>query len=257
MAPGRSMTRVGGSAAYNELQRSTAKHARAELVRKLKDLRARIKASKTAQRTRGKEIRGLARATLNKIRERTRTLRAALRTASEAARYLARYAVHGGRVIVSREQAQALRALASEHEHITHEAAQAKEAARERASLRRAEGWREADARAARRKVTSGERRAESDDEIRGNIPRELLPAFEKYRRVPREAAQWKATPRATRTDAFLQWAHENSAQVERAYNEQEAQGYGEQSAEDYAAEQELAQQIARLDMRRRAGGTR
>ena len=249
--------RRGASVAYNELQRSTAKHGRAELVRKLKDLRARIKASKTAQRTRGKEIRGLARATLAKIRERTRALRAALRTASEAARYLARYAVHGGRVIVSREQARALRALASEHEHITHEAAQATEAARERRSVARGIAWRKADERAARAKVSKGERRAETVEEIRANLPRELVAAFDMFRTDPRAARQWKATPHKSATEAFLEWAHENGDDVEAANRAAEHASYGEQSEADYAEEKELAAQVARLDMRRRAGGAR
>ena len=251
--------RRGASREYNELQRQTERLSRVELARKLQELRARIKAAKKAKRARTVEIRGLARKTLATIRAKTRELRAALRAASDAARYLARYAVKGGRVIVSAEQASALRLLATEHEGITHEEAQAKDDARERRSAARGVAWRKADERAARRKVGRGERRAESISDVRANLPPELLPVFEYYRSDPRAARQWKATAYKTATEAFLEWAGEHSAEVERATRAAEHESYGEQSEADYAAEQELAAQLARVDAARmrRAGGMR
>ena len=62
---------------------------------------------------------------------------------------------------------------------------------------------------------TAAERASESDDEVRANIPSELVPAFEKNKRFI------KGTPRKTRTEAFLQWAEENPAEVWALQNEQ------------------------------------
>jgi hypothetical protein len=52
------------------------------------------------------------------------------------------------------------------------------------------------------------ERRAESDDEVRSNISPDLVPLFERVRRGI------KATPRMTRTEAFLHYAEENPGEV-------------------------------------------
>lgn len=62
---------------------------------------------------------------------------------------------------------------------------------------------------------TAKERQQEADDEVRANIPRELVPAFDKHRR------HIKGTPRKTRTEAFLQWAEENPGEVWALQNEQ------------------------------------
>lgn len=50
----------------------------------------------------------------------------------------------------------------------------------------------------------AAERRSESDDEVRANIPRELVPVFERVKR------SIKPSDRRTRTEAFLQWVHDN-----------------------------------------------
>jgi hypothetical protein len=55
---------------------------------------------------------------------------------------------------------------------------------------------------------TAAERRAEAEDEVRGNLPAELLPVWEARR------TKIKAGPRQSLTEAFLQWTHENSAEV-------------------------------------------
>jgi hypothetical protein len=52
------------------------------------------------------------------------------------------------------------------------------------------------------------ERRAESDDEVRGNIPTELVRVFERVKRTLR------GTPHKSRTEAFLQWVEENPDEV-------------------------------------------
>jgi hypothetical protein len=75
---------------------------------------------------------------------------------------------------------------------------------------------------------------------LRANLPAELVPAFDKFKSVPNEARQWKATPYLTRLDAFLEWAHGHGAQVDQAYRAAELESYEEQSEADYRAAQEL-----------------
>lgn len=52
------------------------------------------------------------------------------------------------------------------------------------------------------------ERRQESDDEVRQNIPAELVPIFDRVRRHIR------GTPKLSRTEAFMHWAEENPGEV-------------------------------------------
>jgi hypothetical protein len=55
------------------------------------------------------------------------------------------------------------------------------------------------------------ERSNESDDQVAGNIDRELVPVWRA------RAAKTKATERATRTEVFMQWVHDHPADVQRA----------------------------------------
>ena len=57
-------------------------------------------------------------------------------------------------------------------------------------------------------RVTRIERQAESDDEVRSNIPPELVALFERVKRGI------KASPRMSRTEAFLHYAEENPDEV-------------------------------------------
>lgn len=57
-------------------------------------------------------------------------------------------------------------------------------------------------------RTTSRERRAESDDEVERNLPPELVAVFRRVR------SSIKASPRKSRTEAFLQWAEENPDDV-------------------------------------------
>lgn len=64
---------------------------------------------------------------------------------------------------------------------------------------------------ATRRTSAGATRRAESDDEVRANIPRELWPLFNKNR------ARFRDTEHRTRTEAFEEWAAEHPSLVEEA----------------------------------------
>jgi hypothetical protein len=55
---------------------------------------------------------------------------------------------------------------------------------------------------------TVTERRRESDDEVRANLPAELLLAWEKHKNRVR------GTQRMSRTEAFLKWAEENPGEL-------------------------------------------
>jgi hypothetical protein len=59
-----------------------------------------------------------------------------------------------------------------------------------------------------RLRSTAGERRAESDDEVRSNLHPTMVPVFDHVRR------SIKGGPRMSRTEAFLHWAEENPDEV-------------------------------------------
>jgi hypothetical protein len=61
-----------------------------------------------------------------------------------------------------------------------------------------------------RTRTTALERRQESDDELRGNLPRDLVPVFDAVR------SKIRARARMSRTEAFLHWAHDNPDEVLR-----------------------------------------
>lgn len=62
-----------------------------------------------------------------------------------------------------------------------------------------------------RQRTRRGERRAESDDEVRGNLEPELVPLFELLKRTI------KGSDRQSRTEAFRQYAEEHQAEVYEA----------------------------------------
>ncbi len=65
-----------------------------------------------------------------------------------------------------------------------------------------------ADRRNVARRSTARERGQEDDAAVRGNLPPELRPVFDRVRRTI------KATGKKTRTEAFLDWAEENPEEI-------------------------------------------
>ncbi len=57
-------------------------------------------------------------------------------------------------------------------------------------------------------RASAAERRGESDDEVRQNIPAELVPLFERVKR------SIKGSPRESRTESFLHYAEEHPGEV-------------------------------------------
>ena len=233
--------RRGASREYNELQRTVAaldtkaaKEARAKDRARLVELREKLRAHGKKKGARIRELRALAHATLTRVRKRTRELRDALRVATSAARELSRYALPGAKVMLSTSQAGALRMLAAEHAGLTHELDAEKSAEHERRKERR-ELARDVGPGVRKIRATRAELLAESDEEVRNNLPRELVPAFEKF------GAKVKTGTHSTRTEAFLDWAHNHGADVERAQRE------ADEDISAYVAEEaELSRQFKR-----------
>lgn len=61
------------------------------------------------------------------------------------------------------------------------------------------------------RRASKSERREENEGEVAGNIPPELVPLWEKVKR------SIKGSSRQSRTEAFMQYAHENPREVVEA----------------------------------------
>jgi predicted nucleic acid-binding Zn-ribbon protein len=59
-----------------------------------------------------------------------------------------------------------------------------------------------------RSRTTARERREESDDDVRRNLPHELVPVFNRVRNII------QAGPRMSRTEAFLEWVTDNEDEV-------------------------------------------
>jgi len=77
----------------------------------------------------------------------------------------------------------------------------------------------------------SRERAAESDDEVRRDIPPELVPVFNRVRR------NIKGSDRRTRSETFLEWAEENPSEV-YAMQEQDAAREIERLIKEYQREE-------------------
>lgn len=67
---------------------------------------------------------------------------------------------------------------------------------------------RNADKRNVQVRSSKRERSQEDDDAVRSNLPAELVPVFDAV------AKRIKASPRRTRTEAFLEWAEENPDEI-------------------------------------------
>lgn len=90
---------------------------------------------------------------------------------------------------------------------------------------------------ASAKRRTATEQRQESDDEVRANLPTELVPVFDRFRR------QFRGTAHKSRTEAFLQWVEENPGEVV--------------AVQQAAADAELARLIAEHERMERAEARR
>lgn len=167
-----------------------------------------------------RELRTKNRAKLVRLRDRWRELRAE-RRASLAAAILECKARRPPTLAAVRAELRRERAAAREACNLDRAKARAikdkaKQARAElvaerdyQRALRRIESANRAKAKSAKRPLAKT-RGSESDDEVRGNIPPELVPLFDRVRK------QIRATDRMTRTEAFLQYAHDHESEGEQ-----------------------------------------
>ena len=136
---------------------------------------------------------------------------------------------------IKAREACALRALEARQQG-------AAEVLRRRAKLkgeRRFEKQMEGVERPRKLRSTATQRREESDDAVRSNLPAEMVRVFDRVRR------HIKGGPRTTRTEAFFQWAEENPAEVFELM---------QHDADRYLAQLLAEQEQAHKQLKRRGG---
>lgn len=84
------------------------------------------------------------------------------------------------------------------------------------------------------KRATAAERRAESDDAARADLPPELVPVFDKVRK------RIKANARMSRAEVFLKWAEENPSEVLAIQDADAERAVAELIREREAAEKKL-----------------
>lgn len=194
---------------------------------RIRELRDAIKAARARKREALKRVRQGCAARRQELREKAQRLREELTRTIREEREAAR-----NQCSASRERAR--------EEADRQIAARGAELARERADQRLIHGTAK---RASKPKITARERAQESDDEVRRNIPHELIPLFDKVRRAI------KASPRRSRTEAFLEWVHDHPEAVWELHETQEAAELARLERE----ERELARDLKRNRYGRRA----
>lgn len=105
-----------------------------------------------------------------------------------------------------------------------------------------------ADRVALRQRTTYRERRQEDDDAVRSNLPRELVPVFDRVRR------HIKGDRHRTRTEAFLEWAEEHPEDVIAYQGDETEREVARLIAERQRVERELRKTKPRARVRRAAG---
>jgi hypothetical protein len=209
-------------ALMREIEREHKKKARETLLALIAELRAarlerrgalaaakkRCKDEKLAARVRARERR---RRLLEELRQATRDEKAAARATCDAAIGAARGL--SSRVAQRRAELHAERAY--------------------RRDLRRIERGNRARV-LEHKRSTARERRGESDDEVRGNIPPELTGLWERVR------TKIRGGERHTRTEAFLQYAHDHPEEVLAGIEDRTETLIAELEAKELAARKAL-----------------
>jgi hypothetical protein len=165
------------------------------------------------------------RADMARIKERRRELLAAVRVACGVAAARAREAVKRrkaeARAALARElkefrQAERNRCAARKFKVNLATETALQRVAREKRELRDIQRRERGEAAIKKRheRSTRRERRQESDDEVRGNLEPELVPIFDRVKRSIRDV------PGKSRTEAFLEWVHDNPEHVAQIRDE-------------------------------------
>ena len=201
--------------AERELERDVIRKERAAI----RGVREELSAERSARRARLVSAAGECRAKLAQYKTDAKAKRQALARALEAERTEIRGSCSAGR-----ERAR-------EAPQLEHKRAQLEQLRSDQRSRRI---WSDPDP--LKRRASSGrsragvERQAESDDEVRSNIPEELWPVFNKHR------ARFKASARRSRTEAFEEWAAEHPSLVREALDATLQELPSDESVDDYEA---------------------
>ena len=198
------------TAQRRQLRREMDRDLRAKDSAKLKKLREHLRHAKALKRQRMAEIVQGCRAVRKANVERTKRERAAARVAvnekAEKRRKAARASCELAKKKTRKKSddaiERAMQNLAAERKY--------QATIRRYAQPAKLNGSR----RGARGGAKAAERRAESDSRVAQNISQDLLPVWERMKH------RIRATPRMTRTEAFLQWVHDNPADVYRITDE-------------------------------------
>src|SRR5262252_606133 len=190
-----------------------AKFSKREVRREIeKDLAARARETLARLKERIDAARGRRHATTGKAVQRCRAARQTLRERQREERTRVRahlnaeFAAERQKLRQRCEARKAkIRALARRSEDAA--LREWDEERRYQAQIRRAEAAFQRKTAAAERR-SAKERRAESDDQVRANIPQDLVRVFERVKRSIR------GKPNMSRTEAFLHWVHENPEEV-------------------------------------------
>lgn len=177
-----------------KLERLKRKIARAADRDRLKAIRRKLRELRRARPARLRQIREFCREGRLNVRERVRQLREETRNALRESVRALREAERG--------TCEASKARAREGFAIEIRGA-VRDIEMQRAHMEREYGRRRGGGRISAAQLAK-EAREESDDEVRRNLPPELVPVFNRVR------STIKPGRRRTRTEAFLEWVHDN-----------------------------------------------
>ena len=197
------LTAAEGKRQRKELLRDVERDLRAKARAKLAELRAKLRQLQAARASalrvqveRCKAEREAAKARAKEMRRRAlEDLRAAIAAERLAAKTACSSAKHAARVTSKSDIERARAELLAEQRY--------------QRDLRRIEQANAVQKRETRKRAATGhERRSESDDEVRANIPAEYAALWERVKR------SIKGDTRQTRTEAFLKYAEEHPGEV-------------------------------------------
>ncbi len=202
-SPGESTVKKQRAALRRDIERDHRKKARAKLV----GLREQLRAVRLTRRNSLREITSRCRIERVTVRDRTRMerlraldeLRKALHAERQAARDSCAVRREDARKATSDAVLRARGELDAERKY--------------QEDLKRIERGNH-ERHVATRRASGTERRSESDDEVRSNLPPELVALFERVKRAI------KASARESRTEAFLRYAEEHAGEVLSAIDE-------------------------------------
>ena len=203
-------------AVRREIERGLRERQRA----KLKEVRAAIKAARASKREGVKGARLGCKLARRLVADECATMRA-------NARHACSTAIERARARGDSEVVAALAELADER------------------SLQRAGRALQKAQKATKGRVSARERRAESDDEVKGNIPRELHAVYDRVKRgLPRKE-------RASRTEVFLEWVAEHADEVAEIQADEDYRAIATMQREERRLAKLLRQKPGRRSMER------